>query len=747
MTPTTRIVQLGWLPFTLLVLGAQAADRAAAALSPHAPPEFGAVDVVEAANVRNFGAKGDGKTDDTIAIQTALLSAYRRIYVPSGTYRLTNILWIPSNKQLTLSPSTVMLRTSNASAMLLNDADGRTGGYGANKNIIIEGGTWNGNTAEYPSACTIIAFGHATDIIVRDCSILNTPTWHSIELNGTRRCTIEWVTFDGCTNEAVQLDTMNSGGPEVFPWFGPYDDTLCRDILIQDCIFQNVATAIGSHSAPPVDGLVIRRCLINASSDVAIKPVRYVNLSIEECEFNNCHTVFAGSANNFVLKNNRIFSSRVEDLNLANCTNGSVENNVIINPKLGITNSGTTVALRGNQLGSNLISISPRIVDVQQSDHFIYYPEGQHAASGQNLGQIGVNTIAVGTMTTAVTVAIGDQILFAVTAIGTSRLVYQWYKDGVAVAGATSRTYSITDATPYVAGVYSVSILNSANIASSSPVHLSVSSRTDNGSEETVLSNLSIRTQLTTNEAELTVGLAVRGKTPRNLLVRSIGPSLDLFGVSPTLSDPQLAVYNEAGLRIAENDNWSAGLATWFQTVGAFPLQRESKDAALLMEMPAGLRTIKTRGIGMGAVLVELFDFSSDRSSRIVNLSAKSMVGTGDAALIAGFTLTGKGFKRLLIRGVGARLADFGVAGSVSDPRIELRNAEGTTIATNNDWDISLSTVFADVGAFSLVPGSKDAAFVVTVSGQTSYSVVLRSAESNSGEALLEIYEVEKEGV
>lgn len=50
-------------------------------------------------NVKSFGAKGDGVTDDTVAIQNALNSG-RYVILPSGTYLITNILYVPSNTKV-----------------------------------------------------------------------------------------------------------------------------------------------------------------------------------------------------------------------------------------------------------------------------------------------------------------------------------------------------------------------------------------------------------------------------------------------------------------------------------------------------------------------------------------------------------------------------------------------------------------------------------------------------------------------
>ncbi|MGH8019756.1 MAG: hypothetical protein ACREIA_16035, partial [Opitutaceae bacterium] len=60
---------------------------------------------------------------------------------------------------------------------------------------------------------------------------------------------------------------------------------------------------------------------------------------------------------------------------------------------------------------------------------------------------------------------------------------------------------------------------------------------------------------LGTGENVLICGLIVRGSTPRLVLMRALGPTLEDFGVSGAASDPALRLYRGSTL-IAENDNW-----------------------------------------------------------------------------------------------------------------------------------------------------------------------------------------------
>jgi hypothetical protein len=136
-------------------------------------------------------------------------------------------------------------------------------------------------------------------------------------------------------------------------------------------------------------------------------------------------------------------------------------------------------------------------------------------------------------------------------------------------------------------------------------------------------------------------------------------------------------------------------------------------------------------------------------SGRLVNLSARNRVGTGADILIAGFALSGLGTKQLLIRAAGPALAGFGVSGALPDPRLEVFDAAGRSLATNDNWGVSTgagsavsSSSFAQVGAFPFSAGSRDAALLITLNAGATYTVQVSGVGNSTGEALVEIYEV-----
>jgi hypothetical protein len=139
------------------------------------------------------------------------------------------------------------------------------------------------------------------------------------------------------------------------------------------------------------------------------------------------------------------------------------------------------------------------------------------------------------------------------------------------------------------------------------------------------------------------------------------------------------------------------------------------------------------------AILVEAYDAGPNDGRKLVNLSTRFQVGTGDNILIAGFVLSGTGTRQLLIRAVGPTLTNYGVTGVLADPQLSVFDG-GTPIASNNDWSSSLSTTFTALGAFALNAGSKDAALVVTLQAGKPYSVQVSGVGSTTGEALIELY-------
>ncbi len=259
------------------------------------------------------------------------------------------------------------------------------------------------------------------------------------------------------------------------------------------------------------------------------------------------------------------------------------------------------------------------------------------------------------------------------------------------------------------------------------------------------LSNLSVRTTAGSGDQSLIVGFVVGGG-PREVLIRGIGPTLGAFGVPDTIADPTLTL--NGGASIITNDNWGTSTATAavFTSVGAFPLTAGTKDAALLTTID-GARSAQVGSTdgGSGIALVELYATPSG-TGRLINVSARTAVGTGGAILIAGFNVSGSVPKKLLIRAVGPTLGVFGVGGTLADPILVVKNAAGFEVAANDNWSTAnnaseLAAAATRVGAFALTAGSKDAVVSATLP-PGSYTAAISGANNTTGVALVEVYEL-----
>ena len=265
------------------------------------------------------------------------------------------------------------------------------------------------------------------------------------------------------------------------------------------------------------------------------------------------------------------------------------------------------------------------------------------------------------------------------------------------------------------------------------------------------LVNLAVRTRAGSGDQTLITGFALSGAGNASLLVRAIGPTLADFGVSPALADPSLAL-RAAGSEtiIAGNDNWggTAALGNAFSAAGAFNLTSPTtKDAALIVSPTAGTYTAAVSDAtgGTGIALVEVYALSDASAPRLVNLSARTAVGTGADVLIAGFSVNGDVPKKLLIRAGGPTLAAYGVGSTLADPLLMIRAAgSDNVVATNDNWGGSpaLTAAFSAAGAFPFAsPTSGDAAITIELP-PGGYTATVSGADGGTGVALVEVYEL-----
>ncbi|PAW66592.1 MAG: hypothetical protein B9S34_07760 [Opitutia bacterium Tous-C1TDCM] len=383
------------------------------------------------------------------------------------------------------------------------------------------------------------------------------------------------------------------------------------------------------------------------------------------------------------------------------------------------------------------------------------------AAANGSPGSADSSTVTIAALAgPAVTATAGSSATIGVRVSANGPVSYQWQQlvngTWINLTGATAATYTVASAQAFNSGSYRVLVTADGSTLTSDTTVLTVVGAT--GTNSSRLVNISTRAQSLTGSNAVVPGFVVAGSASKRLLIRAVGPTLGAFGVSGVLADPNLTLqrYNSATATystVAANDNWAAAtnaatVTTTTAAVGGFALGATAADAALLVDLAPGQYTaaVGAPNDGTGVALVELYDADAGTPvSRLANLATRAFVGTGDAAVAAGFVISGSGTKTLLVRAVGPTLGGFGVTGSLADPQLALFSGAQSILA-NDDWSTgpgaaTTATVAAQVGAFALPTGSKDAAFVVTLPAGA-YTVQVNGANSTTGVALVEVYEV-----
>ncbi|MFI2763615.1 right-handed parallel beta-helix repeat-containing protein [Streptomyces echinatus] len=209
-------------------------------------------------DVTAHGAKGDGTTDDTAAFQSALAAVKAApggatLLVPPGTYPVGVSLVLGSGTTVSAYGARVV-RIKDSGALLKNfDSVTPAYGYGGAGNIAVLGGIWDMRGAQFSKQSDAIGFAHCEGVLVKDCTFVDTPSAHAVELNAVRNVAIVNCVFDGhhpgdgaslTTKEAVQITCATEGNLPA----PAYDATPCEDILITGCTLR-AGTTTGPFGA------------------------------------------------------------------------------------------------------------------------------------------------------------------------------------------------------------------------------------------------------------------------------------------------------------------------------------------------------------------------------------------------------------------------------------------------------------------------------------------------------------------
>ncbi|MCD8326125.1 MAG: glycoside hydrolase family 28 protein [Lachnospiraceae bacterium] len=271
-------------------------------------------------DVRKFGAKGDGVSDDTHFIQAAIMACpkYSRVLIPAGTYRITS-LFLKSNLWLELAAGAELKAFTDRSKFVTMPPSIES--YDETDEYFL--GTWEGNPL--PMFAAIISGYQAKNVIIYGAGTINGNAskqdwWNNPKvMNVTFRPRLFHI--NNCKDVTLQgITVCNSPSWTLHPYFSknlrfigiminnppdsPNTDGLdpesCKNIDIlgvrfslgDDCIaVKSGKIYMGSRFKKPTENVMIRQCLMEDGHGAVTLGSEIgggvVNLTVQDCLFRN----------------------------------------------------------------------------------------------------------------------------------------------------------------------------------------------------------------------------------------------------------------------------------------------------------------------------------------------------------------------------------------------------------------------------------------------------------------------------
>src|SRR5260370_24098531 len=171
----------------------------------------------------------------------------------------------------------------------------------------------------------------------------------------------------------------------------------------------------------------------------------------------------------------------------------------------------------------------------------------------------------------------------------------------------------------------------------------------------------------------------------------------------------------------------------------------------MIVLLPPGSYTAIVRGTDnmTGVALVEVSDLSPAPDSILSNVSTRSFVQTGANVMIGGFIVQGTQPKRVIIRAIGPELTQYGVPNPLADPTLELHDATGALIASNDNW---MTTILGGIITRDQVQDIRDSGHaprdpiesaIIASLQPGNYTAIVRGMNSTTGVGLVEVYDLD----
>jgi phospholipase/lecithinase/hemolysin len=252
-------------------------------------------------------------------------------------------------------------------------------------------------------------------------------------------------------------------------------------------------------------------------------------------------------------------------------------------------------------------------------------------------------------------------------------------------------------------------------------------------------SNLSTRANVQMGENVTIGGFIITGTEPKRVVLRGIGPSLIEKGVTGALANPTIELFDQTKASIASNDDWQETQQAEIFATGLAPTNQ--LEAAIVQTLAPGNYTVLLNGKdgGTGVGLVEIYDAASGTNSTLANASTRGAVGVDGDVMIGGVIIGDGSDAITVLRVLGPSLTNGGVTNPLLDPMLELYDANGAQIETNDDWRSGRPSA---VKATLLAPSDDRESVIVASLASGNYTALVRGKNGSTGVALIEMFRI-----
>lgn len=263
--------------------------------------------------------------------------------------------------------------------------------------------------------------------------------------------------------------------------------------------------------------------------------------------------------------------------------------------------------------------------------------------------------------------------------------------------------------------------------------------------EGIALINVSTRGTAGAGDNVMIAGFIIEGTMPRTVAIRVLGPTLSTFGLTGVLADPNCTLISGA-TEIGKSDNWRSDATSAAALTGSQLAPLSDKEPGLVRTLAPGNYTVVVRGAGsqVGVALIEVYDLDAkggevSGSRRVINLSTRGYVGSGENVMIMGFIIGGTTPRDVLITTIAGSLPEFGVSSVLVDPKVEIFS-NNQKITESDDWIDSPH--FDTIARTGYCPRNPLESAVWARLNPGAYTAVISGVNGTQGVALPEVYDI-----